>query len=463
MPQLSNNQIKTITATAICAVFLLLPQWNFTLYSLDEGSVLNGAWRIYNGQQLYQDFRSNFGPLTLNFYSWIFTWFGVSYAAAKIVSWLILGVSAASLFFVTYSITRRTQLAWFSVTLWSAALIFSSPLINHNSLSSYVFIIALAVFYYRIDQTSKNYFWDVLVGLLLAMVTLVLLTKGFAGAIILGLLYLLYLPKNNRKPVYTYCATYVMSLGFTTAYWGLGWITTPILIAEAYTSVVSYVSFIPLLTVAGATIFLSLFVYKQAGPQLKKHVIALLLTSSVLYASILNLPDKLHIFSVIFPFCILVVIGIDIMLRSFNQWQRVYIISMLSITLTLLWITFAAKLHDDIQASQLYITSTQELIKSESVLVYPFGEAHYFFLANTTPPDVSVPDFYAAKSPFREKNISSVYNNPPTYIIEQTDSLKRFNLDDPYHELKQNCYYLIKDDTPIEKIYKLKSGCSPTN
>lgn len=449
--------LTAMLASLITGFFLLIPNWGLHLYSFDDGTVLNQAWRIYNGQQIYKDFYTNFGPLTLEFYRVIFEIFGVSYVVAKKMSVIFLILATFGIYYIASKITPTRLSAWLATIIFAMANLFSMPSIGHNSLSVYALIIAIAIFYGK-NSEKKEYWKDVLIGVIVGSSIFFLLTRGGAGLLIISFLYIHYSGYKPNLNLLVFITSVISILLTGTLYWGLGWITTPLSMLLAYTSVVGYVSWLAFLISTATLLVLGCILYLSSEEKVKKHVIPLTVAGIMLNISVINLPDLQHIISVLFPNIFLFVLVIDkyfAYLNEFNRQLKFFVLLVLFFSTFIVWSISAYDFLQKIHGNH-YVNNLKKLVADRSVLVYPYGEAQYFMLQVKQPLDVSVPDFYSYQSRFRSMNVNNVYNNLPVFIIEQTRSLELFNIEDPYVDLKNKCYILI-EDYPTEKRYRIDS------
>lgn len=144
----------------------------------DEGVTLNGAWRIYNGQEIYADFFAFIPPASYEYIAWLFNVFGPHYWTAKLGAIAILCVSALAL----YRLTRLLELPYLAGLLATVAWVQlggAGHIINHNNLSSFTAVIAVAVFVEAILKQKISLF--LVAGLLLSVTTY---THQFKGGLL---------------------------------------------------------------------------------------------------------------------------------------------------------------------------------------------------------------------------------------------------------------------------------------
>ena len=144
----------------------------------DEGVTLNGAWRIYNGQEIYTDFFAFVPPASYEYIAWLFDVFGPHYWTARLGAIALLCVSALAL----YRMTRLLELPYLAGVLATVAWVQlggAGHIINHNNLSSFTAVLAVAVFVEAILKQRISLF--LVAGLLLSVTTY---THQFKGGLL---------------------------------------------------------------------------------------------------------------------------------------------------------------------------------------------------------------------------------------------------------------------------------------
>ncbi len=175
-------------------------------FNSDEGVILSGAWNLYNGKLLYTDFFEFIPPGS--FYLILFIWkiFSVSFLSAKIISILLLFLSAIGVYFIAQKIYRNKLniIAPIFFCLATSGL----PIINHNF---YSLPFALWALYFLLSGLDNNEIKNYIVsGLLTGMTILFLQTKGLAvGAAIF--LFLL-IRKRGLKNILSYITASIIPL-----------------------------------------------------------------------------------------------------------------------------------------------------------------------------------------------------------------------------------------------------------
>ena len=170
----------------VCLFFFSIGNY----YNSDEGVILNGAWRMYNGDQLYTDFFSFIAPGSYWWTELSFLLFGPSYFSARIFSVLLLALSVIAIYRITVLAGGSKFAAMFGALMWFFGNILNAVIINHNNHSSYVATIALLFAVLAVSSKKQAYFF--IAGLLVGITAAFLQTKGLALAFGLSLLILGY-------------------------------------------------------------------------------------------------------------------------------------------------------------------------------------------------------------------------------------------------------------------------------
>ncbi len=173
-----NWQQKLFNLTNLWWLALLLILFFFqSSHSLnsDEGVILEGAWNLINGRQLYFDFFEFIPPASfyLIYLSWLI--FGISYFVAKFISLLLVFFSAFFIFKISGQIST-SKFNYFPPILFIVSS-FAWPVINHNVFNIFFIIIASYFFIKGLaNKVNKKYF--IYCGLFCGLATLFLQQKG---------------------------------------------------------------------------------------------------------------------------------------------------------------------------------------------------------------------------------------------------------------------------------------------
>ena len=149
------------------------------IVSSDEGGVINAAWQLWNGLQLYTDVKEFTPPGSAWFILAGWQIFGEpSYVLTALVSMCMLTLSAIGVWGSTYRYTAQWSASLLASGLWLLASR-GYVLINHNTYSS---ILAVGVLGMLLHVTSKQSAYSAVrysvLGFLLGLTLIVLHTKG---------------------------------------------------------------------------------------------------------------------------------------------------------------------------------------------------------------------------------------------------------------------------------------------
>ncbi len=159
----------------------------------DEGFTLNGAWKIFNGQEIYTDFHTYVPPGSYNFVAWLFDIFGPHYWTAKLGAVAFLCLSALAL----YRMTRLLNMPYLACLLVAVIWIQLGGLahiVNHNNLSAFAAVFAVAAFVEAVLKKRMALF--LIAGLLLSLTITMHQFKG--GFLTVFLLSAAVLPGSAR-------------------------------------------------------------------------------------------------------------------------------------------------------------------------------------------------------------------------------------------------------------------------
>lgn len=189
------NNLKVL---AIFGLTALLLNFNHPL-SADEGAVLDGAWKIKNGQVIYRDFFSFVAPGSFYLVKWSFDLFGPHYWSAKLTSLVLLLLSVYAIYKTTNLLTNIHSISLISAWLWLvvASNVIFYPIISYNSHST--FIATLSIYFLILAIKSNNWRNYFIGGLLLSIVIVFLQHKGIILSFALVLFLTVYVFANRIK------------------------------------------------------------------------------------------------------------------------------------------------------------------------------------------------------------------------------------------------------------------------
>jgi len=284
----------------IFLVFLLYAHSNHPLNS-DEGIILDGAWNLLHGRQLYVDFFEIITPGS--FFAIFLSWkiFGASYMTAKFTSVFFVWLSAIGVYKICalFSNKKWIYLAPFVYGLLSLGW----PIINHNSYSI-LFAIWAAYFLLRALETKKVKFF-VFSGVFTAILILFLQSKGviFLAGVFLYLVFLWFYKKiiSLKQIIYYLIPALAISI-VVLSFWPLDIIYHDLVIVPTtryigINTVSPWMFFVFVLWF----VFLMLINIKNQDIKIK----TLLVIQLLLLFSSLSRPDHYHLSLNIFPILVL--------------------------------------------------------------------------------------------------------------------------------------------------------------
>jgi 4-amino-4-deoxy-L-arabinose transferase-like glycosyltransferase len=255
----------------------------------DEGFTLNGAWKIFNGQEIYTDFHTYMPPGSYNFVAWLFELFGPHYWTAKLGAVAFLCLSALAL----YRMTRLLKLPYLACLL--AAVIWIqlgglAHIVNHNNLSAFAAVFAVAAFVEAVLKKRMSLF--LIAGLLLSLTITMHQFKG--GFLTVFLLSAALLPGSARLLEFRQAAVLAAAAAVAPAY---------LILAHGFAPILENLFIWPLthypevnkdpkypLVVAEALLLLVATLCWRLRCIDHRATVALALAQTALYLSVLNKP-----------------------------------------------------------------------------------------------------------------------------------------------------------------------------
>ena len=163
--------------------------------SSDDGVILEGAWNLINGRELYIDF-FEFAPPG-NFYFIFIIWkiFGVHYFAAKLSAIILFFFASIGIYKISQEISPNKYN--YLPPLFFILSSFYWPLINHNTFN--ICILIWAVYFFAKGLSDKKSFNNIIIsGFLCGISMLFIQQKGLmAVASLSSFLFLLFILKKN--------------------------------------------------------------------------------------------------------------------------------------------------------------------------------------------------------------------------------------------------------------------------
>ncbi|MCF7795184.1 glycosyltransferase family 39 protein [Patescibacteria group bacterium] len=419
----------------------------------DEGVLLNGAWQMINGFSLYLDIFSYVAPLGFYLIYWLWLLFGVSYLAANIFSILLLIISAFILF-KSSQLIKKTYLNYLAPLIYIIATA-CFPLINHNFFSTFFAVISTYFFLKYINNRRGLYM--VFAAIFTAITVLTLQQKGLAIAGSTIVFFFFFIDINLKKKI-KHLSIYIISLLLPLLFL-LRWPLDLILNNLFYFPIFNYTeaNVIPLNPWIIIMVILFIIILKHYKSKRKK-IYYLLLLQTVLFLSVLTLPDMYHIFLASFPLFILTPKLISIKnLKTVNE--KIYlitIISFLTIIIFLPILNYNLIFKSDKEFKNDIKNIVVNKCKSDYIYAGPFVPNLYFELRkiNPSPYDILLTNHHTKKQ-FKEAKEKIIEKQADCAILSYPSSLKRFNYNknnivDSY--IRKN-YTLISNEFGVN-IYK---------
>jgi hypothetical protein len=411
---------------ALCASLYFLPLMRLVMGGTDEGILVTGALRTYQGQLLGRDFFEVVGPGTFYWLALFFKLFGPSFFASRICLFVTSLGSALALYSLSRRICRRYQLL-------PCVLVFSTyfatfwPEISHHIDSN--FFALLAVCCIVLWRDSKNYMPVFFAGSLAGATALTIQPKGIllllafaiwiwmqrgedrrwlrtiavAGAgflVVVGamlgyfwlhgalgdLIYANVLwPARNYGP--TYSVPYAFLLGEYFKHWiapvpGFNW-----------TIGMAAILFVPFLLVAALPLLLPLIAMLQGFRNLPREVALYWLAGAALWLSEIHRKDITHIASGSPLLIILFVYYLQRQARPVYHWSlQLLSIASVSLATAAMFISLVAHpLKTRVGTVHLAnpdpgLTALMDHVpRGAKVFIYPHAPLDYFFSDTINP------------------------------------------------------------------------------
>ena len=427
---------------AICLFFFSIGNY----YNSDEGVILNGAWRMYNGDQLYTDFFSFVAPGSYWWTELSFNLLGPSYFSARIFSILLLAVSI----FAVYRLTLLMGASWFTAIIsslaWFNINLFVPHLINYNNLSSYSASIAAMFLAAALVNNKNRDFLFLLAGFFSGATAVFLQTKGpflILGFSVLIMGYWLY-GKIYKKNLLLFFSGAVIFPAAALYVWGPAILYEFLfrwLLGQRYLEAIG--SSLPLWGVVFTVFIVVLFFLLRNGNGLNKDVIAVAaVTQLALLTSVLNHPDIFHIMLASFGLVVLAAVFLskhfiffvksaDIDLRIFKNITLFYLFTMALVS--------SAGLGLGALGLEFWFKEFKTGNQINKIYAHPFLPGFYFELGLSNPYryDHLITGLYP-KEAFLD-NLEKLKKEDPQYIFVDYGMVQKFgynkaNLLDSYIE-----------------------------
>ena len=158
--------------------------WPLAMVGQDEGEILYGAKRVFDGEVMYRDFFDQVGPIASHVIALVYMLFGVSMEAARASMAVLHGAIVALMYVTARQLGVRPVLAalvgWTHVALFYPALPFTSP-------HWFATLFTLLVFWLVLRQPVRRNLPALVAGALTGLVGLTQQPKGAATAVAVAL------------------------------------------------------------------------------------------------------------------------------------------------------------------------------------------------------------------------------------------------------------------------------------
>ncbi|MBS1820549.1 MAG: hypothetical protein JST61_01025 [Acidobacteria bacterium] len=183
---------------ALCASLYILPFMRMLVLGTDEGTLIDGAVRVVNGQVFAKDFLEVMGPGTFYWLALFFKLFGVTFMATRICLFVTSLGTALLMFCLTRKICR--PYAALPPVLLMATYCWGWPTISHHIDSN--FFALLGVMSACLWLERRVSIWIFFAGLLAGFTTCFMQPKGML-LIVAQLAWLLIEKRRQQRPVAT--------------------------------------------------------------------------------------------------------------------------------------------------------------------------------------------------------------------------------------------------------------------
>ena len=425
-----NDFLKSFAAFLFLAVTLYF----FSIgnyYNSDEGTILNGAWRMYWGDELYTDFFSYIAPGSY-WWTWLsFLVFGPSYFSARFFSIIILTASVLAVFRITMLAGGRTFSALSAASAWLLMNVLNVVLINHNNHSSYFASIAILFAVAAMVFGRKTYF--VLAGLFVGITAVFLQTKGIALAAGLGvpvIYYSFFGNKEKSKALWFVlgCLTLPAAIFFI---WDPAFLYETLISwpREHYLEVNNISKVLWFATVAVALV-VSYLAFRIRNQLNSGAIFVLVSTEFFMLLAALTRPDFSHIMLASFGLIVLSALVLEKYLEvpsdTFGVDQEIFKkIAVFALCFSAFF--RAVLLGHSALASESFFNELLGRYRSEKIYAHPFAPGYYFDLGSPSPYyyDLLLTGMYPDEA--FAKNLLQLKQENPDYVFVNYDAVSKFN------------------------------------
>lgn len=437
--------IKSLLAVLVFFVVVLV-FYSQHLYNSDDGVVLSGAWRIWNGEKIYIDFFEFVPPGV--FYCLVFLWkiFGVSYWSVKLLSMMILTLSAFGIwklcsFYSNKNINILPPILFI-------ILLARGPVITYHVYN--IFFTIWAVYFFIFGYEKKSKFYIILSSIFCGLSIVFLVHKGLIFLFgMLSFLFILYLLKR-QKILFKYLLWYIIippiPFLFLFIFWppSVLWENIFIFPLFNYTEVVNLSPVLVLFFV-----FLVIVLFILFKNQKSFFINFLLYLQLVLLITALPSPDSYHVNIVLFPILSLLPLIINKIENQRKEIKFLYF-SLLVVLFLLFTINSWLKVYN---SPPFYSVRNEELFNkmqtlcqnAEYIYAGPFFPELYFELRKMNPTPYSwLITNHHTKEQFLDAKDHLEANLPGCVILNYYNVLKyKYNIDNPVDNFFKKNYQLV--------------------
>lgn len=444
-------------------IVLLFAHYKNTFDS-DEGVILEGAWNLFNGKELYNDFFEFIPPGSFYFIFILWKLFSPNFYIAKLASIFIFFFSSVGIFKIC-ELLQKNKLNYLPPAIFIGSSFFW-PLINHNTFNLF-FLIYATFFFIRSIQNKKNK--DLVVAGILSFMSIYFLQQK--GLVLIGvntswLLGSFLYKKNNNyiKKTTIYLTSSLLPLFFLFIKW------SPIIL---YRNIIEFAltsytntNKMPY----GITVFFliaTLIFWLALKNQKSKIITYLLFLEICLLISTIPRPDHYHVLLIIFPLYILLPLLIK-KITFYSLLPKIIYSTIILVVLSfLLQPSISYILYNPpLQKSKIY--EVVDYIKkncprNNDLYAGPFIPGLYFESKkiNFTPYYILIPNFQSKNDFFIAEK--SLKENQPACIVMNYKIVDKFKYDknNPVDNYIQENYKLEKQI--INDLIFIKKDASLNN
>lgn len=412
---LKNNKLNIFILLTVLLTFFM---FSYHPLDADEGVILNGAWKMLDGQNLYQDFFEYIGPASFVLVFIIFKYSIVSYFVVKytVLFFLLFALYLLSKIGFILQLTKKMVVAF--ILLWLYFLSYVVAIINHNFLSTIMAIIA-TFFLFKFYDQKKDY-QLLLVGFFSGVTFCFLQSKGLL--LIIALLIVLMLLPNVHK--LKTALVYLFSTGTvimtSILFYGTEQITNLWTIGSDYlliNNVIHWWWYLLLVII----FFLAVHLWRNKTNNRYFQLWILTVIQIALLLSIFNRPDYSHLILNIWPMIIIIIYYYQSYLPINNTVY--YGLIILLITSCFLQGINNYNIYD----SKEITYSMSKIINTEQIFTHPFLPGLYWELGKDNPYITSVPETIQGNAYFLQNNYQTLVEQQPRFIVTNYPMVIKFN------------------------------------